>query len=194
MSGAILVTVTGPTAEPVTVQEARADLSLADDMTHDTLLERLISAARSSVEAATGMRCMSQTVRLDLDGFPSGDIDLGCYPVSAITIVAYDDSDGVAQTLVSGTDYWPALSGMYPRIVPINGWPDTYPGKPASVRVTMTAGYGSAALVPADVKHAIRVRTVEMFERRGESVEGISVASVPLSLSVLLAAHSRWTA
>ena len=83
MTRPTIVTVTPPTLEPVTLDEARAQLSLYDDSTHDLLISRLISAARASAESLTGMRCMTQTVRLELDGFPVSDIDLGCYPVRA---------------------------------------------------------------------------------------------------------------
>lgn len=194
MTRPTIVTVTPPTLEPVTLDEARAQLSLYDDSTHDLLISRLISAARASAESLTGMRCMTQTVRLELDGFPVSDIDLGCYPVASITSVKYDDTDGVEQTLVSGTDYWPSLGGMFPLLAPVDGWPTAYQGKPASVRITMAAGHASAATVPQDVKHAILLRVTEMFDRRGEAVEAVSVADTPLSLRELLGPHTRWIA
>jgi len=196
MTRPTIITVTPPSIEPVSLDEARAQLSLYEDQSFDLLIARLIAAARASAEAATGMRCMTQTVRLELDEFPDDGtaIDLGCYPVASITSVKYDDSNGVEQTLVGGSDYWPSLSGMYPLLAPIDGWPDTYDGKPASVRIVMVVGNTSASNVPQDVRHAILLRMTEMFERRGEAVEAVSVAETPLSMRGLLAPHTRWTA
>ena len=196
MTRPTIITVTPPSIEPVSLDEARAQLSLYDDATHDLLLSRLISAARASAEVATGMRCMSQTARLELDGFPDDGtaIDLGCYPVASVTSVKFDDTNGVEQTLVSGTDYWPSLGGMFPLLAPIDGWPDTCDGKPASVRIVMVVGNTAAANVPQDVRHAILLRMTEMFERRGEAVEAVSVAETPLSMRALLAPHTRWMA
>ena len=186
-----LITVTGPTTEPVTVQEARVQCALYDDMTHDARLAGLIAAARASAEQATGMRCMAQAVRLELDGFPCAEVDLGCYPVASITSVKYDDADGVEQTMVSGTDYWPDIGGMYPRILPVDSWPATKAGKPASVRVVMVVGHASAASLAPDVKHAILLRVTELFEHAGESIEAVSIAETPVSMRLLLAPHMR---
>lgn len=191
MTRPTIVTVTGPASEPVTVQEARTQCSLYDSTTHDTLLAQLISAARASVEQLAGVRCMTQTVRLELDGFPDAEIDLGCYPVASITSVKYDDTSGVEQTLVSGTDYWPSLGGMFPRLVSVDGWPTAYEGKPASVRVVMVVGNASAASLSPDVKQAILLRITELFEHRSESIEAVSIDETPVSMRLLLAPHTR---
>jgi uncharacterized phiE125 gp8 family phage protein len=61
-----LVTVTAPTEEPVSLTDAKAQVSIIDDTSHDARLLRLIKAARLQAEAHTGMRAMTQTVRLEL--------------------------------------------------------------------------------------------------------------------------------
>jgi uncharacterized phiE125 gp8 family phage protein len=134
-----------------------------DDTSHDALLYRLIAAATSEAEGSTGSRLMTQTLRLESDGFPIGDFDLGVYPVASITSLAYDDADGNEQTLAANTDYWADLSGMYPRVLPVTSWPSTKVGKPGSVRVTVVAGHPSIDDVPEDLRHSILVRVQNSF-------------------------------
>lgn len=186
-----LITVTAPQREPITLDEARDQCWLRADTTHDGKLLRLIASARASIEAMTGVRCIQQTVRLELDGFAAGALDLGCYPVQSITTVAYDDADGAAQTLTSGTDFWPDLGGMYPTLAPVRSWPATLAGKPGCVRVTMVVGYPSPADVPPDLRDAILQRVAERFENAGETVTGPAISSVPLSVRVMLAPLTR---
>lgn len=185
-----LVVVTPPATYPVSLTEAKAQCAITDT-THDDLLTRLIKAATASVEEFTGAKLMPQTVRLEMDCFPDGAVDLGLYHVEAVTSVAYDDAAGDEQTLVSGTDYWPQLDGMYPRLLPINSWPGTKAGKPAAVRITMTAGFTSADLVPDDLKHAILMRVKEMFANRGESVQGTMSTASELAVEALAGPHRR---
>jgi uncharacterized phiE125 gp8 family phage protein len=186
-----LVTVTAPSIEPVTIAEARDQCWLLSDTTHDTKLTRLISSARSSIEALTGIRCIQQTVRLELNEFPGWSIDLGCYPVQSITSLVYDDENGTEQTLVAGTGYWSDLGGMYPRLSPVTAWPATHATKPACIRITMVVGYANAAGVPPDLRDAILQRVAERFEHASESVEAVTLADVPLSVRAMIAPHCR---
>lgn len=157
----IVVTVP-PTATPVTLEEAKEQCRLAaDDNTQNTLIDRLLRTAVSDIEGATGALLSTQTVRLDLDGFPDGDIDLTTYPVASITSVKYDDANNVEQTMVAGTDYWSSLNGLYPKLSPVDPWPMTYYGKPNAVRITMVVGYSGAA--PESLRHAILLRVEELF-------------------------------
>lgn len=201
-----LITVTGPTEEVVTLDDARAQLSLLDDTSHDARILRLIRAATRQAEAHTGMRALTQTVRLELDEFPvprwsclserlylqkrGGPIDLGVYPVASISSVAYDDADGVAQTLVAGTDFYADLGSLTPRIVPVNDWPDTKAGKPGAVRITMVVGYTSPDLVPDDFAQAVLLRMSELFDNTAES-SPLSLSPVSVGFEMLLAPHRR---
>lgn len=214
-----LVTVTAPTEEPASLDDAKAQVSIIDDTSHDARLLRLIKAARLQAEAHTGMRAMTQTVRLELDTFPSsrsdvgrweaemisvsrneyrgfrshGAIDLGVYPVQSITSVQYDDTNGVQQTLALNTDYYADISGMVPRILPVDSWPDTKDGKPGCVRITMVVGHASADLVPEDFSQAVLMRLAELFDQTTESVQGTSTAAASVGFELLLAPHRRMT-
>ena len=185
-----VVTVTAPTNTPVSITEARDQCALLDDASHDTILSRFIASATASIEKDTGMRLMTQTVRIDFDGFPDDVLDLGVYPVQSVTSVVYDDADGVTQTL-STDDYWVDVEGMYPRIIPNELWPAAQSLKPATVRVTLVAGYASADDVPQDVRMAILLRVSELFDNRNESVIGASVSQTANTVSGLVAPHRR---
>ncbi len=203
-----LVTVTAPTEEPVSLDDAKAQVSIIDDTSHDARLLRLIKAARLQAEAHTGMRAMTQTVRLELDSFPGqvrswqyavagwnqqrdAEIDLGVYPVQSITSIQYDDTNNVQQTLTAGTDFYADISGLAPRILPVDSWPDTRDGKPGAVRITMVVGYASADLVPEDFSQAVLLRMAELFDQTTESVQGISNTAATLGFELLLAPHRR---
>lgn len=186
-----LVTVTAPTEEPMSLDDAKAQVSIIDDTSHDARLLRLIKAARLQAEAHTGMRALTQTVRLELDTFPAGAIDLVVYPVASISSVQYDDTNNVQQTLVLNTDYYSDISGMTPRILPVDSWPDTKDGKPGAVRITMVVGYTSADLVPEDFSQAVLLRLAELFDQTTESVQGMMTAPASVGFELLLAPHRR---
>lgn len=189
-----LVTTVKPTYLPVTLEEAKIQCRiLSSDSTHDIRLIAAIQEATASVETFTGARFATQTVRLELDCFPAGyysRIDLGVYPVSAVTSIAYDDIDNVEQTLVAGTDYWSQLGGMYPFVQAVTYWPATMFAKPNSVRITMTAGSDECA-VDQDIRHAILMRVKEYFDNAGESVTGQSVESTVNTVKALTDMHRR---
>lgn len=193
-----LVQVTRPTDTPVSLDEAKEQCRIvSSDTGHDTLLLRLIDEATRSIETLTGVRLASQSVKLTLDGFPEGDIDLGVYPVNSITSVKYDDGDNVETTMVLGTDYWESLSGMYPKLCPVTSWPATKYGKPESVRIVMDVGYYTGSPVtsaaPDDLRHAVLMRVKEYFDNSGESVTGQSVESTVSSVKALTDMYRRIT-
>lgn len=188
-----LVTVTAPTEEPVSLDDAKAQVSIIDDTSHDARLLRLIKAARLQAEAHTGMRALTQTVRLELDTFPAGAIDLAAYPVQSITSVVYDDADNVQQTLTANTHFYSDITGMVPRLLPVDSWPDTKDGKPGAVRITMVVGYTSAELVPEDFSQAVLMRVAELFDQTMESVQGMMTAPASVGFELLLSPHRRVT-
>ena len=187
-----LVTVTKPTEYAVSLDDAKEQCRVTDTA-HDSLILRLLKEATASIETETGARLASQTVRLVLDKFPSGTLDLCVYPVSAVTEVAYDDADNVEQTLTLNTDYWEMLDGMYPKLEPVTAWPSTKSGKPGAVRITMTVGYSDLDDIADDLKHAILIRTKEYFDNSGESDKGMEIYPTLTTVRQLIANHRRQT-
>ena len=83
--------VTGP-SESITLVEAKLHLRV-ENSDDDSLISVLISAAREDCEHQLGRGIGSQTWRRTLDAFPSGGIELGMPPVSAVSSVQYVDPD-----------------------------------------------------------------------------------------------------
>jgi uncharacterized phiE125 gp8 family phage protein len=195
-----LVDLTQRSDPPVTLDEAKDQCRIVcSDYTHDSRLLRLVDEATRSIETLTGARLAAHSVQLVLDGFPEWDLDLGVYPVNSITSVKYDDADNVEQTLVLGTDYWEGLSGMYPFIRPISGWPPTMYDKPGSVRIVMDVGYYNYTVSPAmpstpdDLRHAVLIRVKEYFDNAGESITGHTMTPTVSAVKALTDMHRRIT-
>ena len=194
-----LVNLTAPTSTPVSLAEAKEQCRIvSSDTTHDSLLLRLIGEATRSIETLTGTRLDSQSVQLNLNGFPDGVyscIDLGVYPINSITSIKYDDINNAEQTLVLNTDYWESLGGMYPYVQAVSSWPDTKYAKPDSVRIVMDVGYytGSplTSAAPDDLRHAVLIRVKEYFDNTGESVTGQSVEQTVTSVKSLTDMYRR---
>lgn len=161
-----LVQTTTPGEYPVTVADAKRQCAIFDDITFDNLLQDYIKSVTKEVEAYTKSVFMSRTMVLYMDKFPAGDIQIPVYPVQSVTSILYDDSADTEQTLAS-SNYWVSTYGMQPFIRTVNTWPTTYLDKPNTVRVTFTAGYASADVIPEDIKQTILLRVYEMFENRG---------------------------
>lgn len=180
----ILRLIAGPSAEPLTLAEAKAHLSV-DGTAHDATIASCAAAAREHVELITGRRMMPQDWELRLPRFPdcgeslvlpyaplipySGSADL----ISFVTV----DKAGVS-TAVPTTDYR-VLAPTGPdaqraEIVAIDTWPTTDHSVPDAVRVQWRCGYVSASAVPAALKTAMLLHLGDLFANR----EAASVAKV----------------
>ena len=180
-----LALITAPTAEPVTLTEAKAHLRVtaADD---DTLITSLIVAARHWAEGFTGRALITQTWDLYLDAFPEWELTLPKPLLQSITSIAYTDTNGASQTLA--TDQYLVDSKSEPgRITPAYGlvWPSTR-WQTNAVKVRLVAGYADAAAVPGPVKSACLLMLGELYARRESAIVGAPIASVPVSAEYLL--------
>lgn len=184
-----LVQLTYPTEKPVDICEVREHLRLSDE-SRDVELYSLIDQATESVEMILGGKLMTQTMRLELDTFPVGNIDLGVFPVQSISSFKYYDSTNVDTTLVSGTNYWRQISGKYPYVGPVTSWPTTYEGRLGAVRIEMTVGYTSIDTVPKDIKRAILIQIKEWFDRGDDWILGV-YATPMRTVNNLLFQHKR---
>lgn len=162
--------ITGPTAEPVTLAEAKLHLKVevADD---DTLITSMIAAARGDAEHRLGRSLITQTWEQVLDAFDDA-IKLPNPPILSIVSIKYIDQDGAEQTLSSGA-YTLDLDNEPGFVEPVYGteWPATRVQTNA-VRVRYTAGYGTTgASVPAQIKAWILLRVGALYENR----EGVQI-------------------
>lgn len=190
-----LVTTTQPTSTVVSLAEAKEHCRVTDT-THDTLIARLIVAATEQVEARTGRKLTPVTMRLDLDGFPSGDLCIPVTPVRAVTAFVYDDYEGTETALVAYTDGSPAgdyyvyLDGDSPFLRAVSAWPAAKAYKPNSVRLTFTAGYADPTDCPEDMRAAVMVKIKEMFDHGGETQ--MAMDHVINTVDYLIAPHRRY--
>lgn len=188
-----LKSITAPTTEPITLEQAKAHLrvEVSDD---DALISALIAAAREAVESKTQRSLMLQTWELALDAFPGCQDQYGIRlpkaPLSAVTSVAYVDSDGAPQTMAEA-DYQLDDHSEPARILPAYGttWPATRDQANAVV-VQYEAGYADAAAVPAQIKAWMLLRIGMLYENR-ESVAGGTLTELPF-VDRMLDAYKVW--
>lgn len=185
-----LVTTVQPAEEPITLAEAKLHLRV-DHSADDSYIAGLVRAARVLAEKQTGRAFVTQTLRLTMDRFPCGsEICLPRPPLIAITSVQYYDVSNVLQT-VPALQYEADADADPGRVRPgvLYSWPATYV-RLGAVRITYTAGYGGAALVPEPIKQAIKFFVGHWYENR-EAVSAGGMSAVPMATEALLA--SQWS-
>jgi uncharacterized phiE125 gp8 family phage protein len=146
--------VTAPSAEPVTLEEAKRQcrLSLGDD-NHDQDLLLRIQAAREQWEHDTDSAVMTQTLSVTIDRFENETIYLPRRPVRSVSSIVYYTANDTIAT-VSASDYSLDAPNRAIRLKANKLWPTTYDRWDA-VKITYIAGFASRQLVPAIAKQAI---------------------------------------
>lgn len=175
------VDVAAPGTEPVTVAQAKLQCRVATSVTSfDTEFTRLITAARSHVEAVCGVRFAQRAgVAMKCDSFDDFDY-LPDGPISAVA-VTYVDVDGATQTLSTDV-YELRASGLEAAIVLKynQSWPSIRPGS----QITVTATIGATA--PEAVVHAMLTFIDDTYHKRDHAKIGDWTV-----LDVLLFNHRR---
>jgi len=170
-------TVAAPGTEPVTPAQAKAQCRiLSSDTSFDTEITRLITAARSFVEAYCGVRFAQRTgIALKCDSF-ADFARLPEAPVSAVA-VTYVDTDGATQTLAT-TVY--ELRGDELETAVVLKYGQAWPAIQAGSRITATATLGYAT-APEPVAHAMLLHIADSFaQRENAKVEEWSALDVLL--------------
>jgi uncharacterized phiE125 gp8 family phage protein len=154
-----------PSSEPVTLAEAKRQCNvIADD--EDTQFDHWIQAARELTESAANRSLMLQTWRLRIHDWPLERLELPRPPLIAVSSVEYYDSAGVEQTLPA--TYYAVDSDREPGVLWRDEdaiWPATG-GQPNAISIVYTAGYASAAAVPARAKQAILLLVAHWYRVR----------------------------
>ena len=192
----VLNLVTGPAAEPVTLDEAKAWLRI-DGTDSDVQIAALITTAVQSTEQYLRRSLITQTWKLTLDlnkssidtllgagtydlpitalygGLPRV-IELPKGPVQSITSVVTYDLDNTSSSF-SSSNYSVDTAGE--RLVLTSGsiWPSNMRSKSAC-DITYVTGYGNGSTnVPAPIKTGILIQVAGLFEQRGmcDDPEGV---------------------
>ena len=175
--------ITGPTAEPVTLTEAKSRLRI-EASGDDADITSMIVTARRAAEHLLGSSLMPQTWEASFDGFEC-EMKLQRSPVASVTSVKYLDTAGTLQTLDSSqyelNDYKTPPEIIKPYVVT---WPATQSHENA-VRIRYVAGYADAASVPQEIKDWILLRVGMLYENRESVAAGVQVSEVPYVDSLL---------
>lgn len=179
--------ITPATLYPVTLTEAKLHLRV-DGIDEDTLINTLIAAATSLAEDYTWRTLMSTVFEYVDDDFDH-TIKLDTYPIAIIDSIKYYDLTNTQQT-VPANNYESNLLNSPATIKPASGyyWPDAYIRYDA-VTIRFTAGYASAAVVPAAIKQAILMMVSNMYEHREDEITGTIVSGLSFTSKHLLTTY-----
>ncbi|QEL23038.1 hypothetical protein FQV39_11010 [Bosea sp. F3-2] len=178
-----------PTAEPVTLTEARQFLRL-DLNDEDDLLATLITAARLMIEAAAGRCLIEQPWRIVLDRWPgNGEIRLPLSPIARIEAARVYDVLGAPQPVAAA-----ALTldrSADPPLVRVTGELPEIGRNHGAIEIDIVAGYGAtAAAVPAPLRQAVLILAARWFEERGD-VASRDARALPSAVAALVAPFRR---
>jgi uncharacterized phiE125 gp8 family phage protein len=169
-----------PTAEPVTVPEAKEHLGiLPADTVHDDKLARMIATARLTVESRQGRQIVTATYVATYSDFPRGGrtwFEIPRPPLQSVSSVQYYDENGTQQTWTS-SEYIVDTVSEPGRIAldPDFNWPNTESGRINRVDVTFVAGYGAPTAVPETIKEQVLHWINMLFEDRGGEGDKLSM-------------------
>jgi len=181
-----LTVTTQPTAEPVSVDEAKQHLNLLNN-DHDTYIASLIKTARRKCESYTRQACMPTTFEEVFFCWPKYYFELSRSPLVSVDVVSYIDSAGASQTLAA-TEYTYDAKSRPGRF--IRGHEKTLPtlrvtGVASPVAVEYQAGHATADLCPEEIKHAIKLLVGQWFQVR-ESAAQVNFRETPHAVDDLL--------
>lgn len=184
---------TKPSAEPVTLAEAKTHLRVEHSDSNDEITA-LITAARESIDGPDGMlntAIMTQVWDYRVTEWAQC-IAIPLYPAVSIGGIYYLDPDeqSPSELSVSNTSLYRLIPGR-PAVLFFND-NFTYPtilSQPQNVRIRFTAGYTSAANVPAPIKQAIKLIIGHNYANREPVIIGQTAVEVPMSAKYLLAPY-----
>lgn len=146
--GSLNLTQTSPAqtfVEPIQVAEILSYLridSIETDDSESNDIQTMITAAREQAEILQGRDLVQKQWDLTYDYWPGYRIPLRA-PLVAVNKVQYTDSNGVAHTLNSGTDYIVDITKQPGTISPpYNGiWPSYTPMPSSALLIQFTSGF-----------------------------------------------------
>jgi uncharacterized phiE125 gp8 family phage protein len=174
-----LIRITEPTAEPLTLQEAK-DWVRESTNDNDSLLTALITVARQEAENRCGRAIALARFRLTLDEFPP-QIDLPYPLVRQIISLSYREPDGNLAVLDAAgyvldngnyTSNWVYPAQNYE-------WPETW-DEPNGVIVEFEAGFDNQA-VPENLKLWMKLAIGAWYDVRA----GMDLSPLPMNTYTL---------
>ena len=178
-----LVRTMPPSGDVVPLDDLKA-FARIDDNDQDEVLRGLLATAIEKLEGPAGYirQCLlTQEWELRLEGF-APTIPLPLPPVRSVASIAYTAPDGSAATIAGGDVVVIGLGTKAAVIHPPAGeaWPQHRTG-PEAVKVRFSTGYGAAADVPSQIRTALMIATVHLFETRDGSGDPFGACKQMLS-------------
>jgi uncharacterized phiE125 gp8 family phage protein len=177
--GGSIVSGSGPLTTDALKLHLRVDIDTDDD-----LIDQLILAATAWAENFQNRTFVNRSRTMVLDSFPMV-IEVPYPPLVTVDSIVYVDTDGNDQTLNAAlyrvdTDTEPgrvtvAYNESWPSIRSVT----------SAITISYTAGYGSAADVPDDVKAAIKLLVGHWYEHR-EAASEVDLMEAPVAVKSLL--------
>jgi uncharacterized phiE125 gp8 family phage protein len=188
--------ITGPTADPVTLAEAKAQCRV-DSAEEEGLLVGYLLAARHYCEDYTGRVFATQTWEMKLDGgWPTvfdrptvarrNRIVLPNPPAQSVTSITYVDTSGALQTLASN-QYSFSKGDIFGFVEQAYGvsWPAVR-CQLETITVRFIAGYGAnPSDLPEPIRQAILLLTSHFNENREAVIADTRAVAIELPLSVM---------
>jgi uncharacterized phiE125 gp8 family phage protein len=156
-------------------------IRLTATLVEDDLLTNNIKTAREMMEAFTHRKLITQTWDYYPEDFPRHNyLKIPFGNLQTITHVKYTDSDGDQTTMTAGTDYIVETNGDQcgAIVLPYGiSWPSftKYPSNPIVIR--FVCGWTTAALVPYDLKSAMKLIAADSYVNRESQLYGMSGAT-----------------
>lgn len=154
----LLVRISEPAAEPVTLAEAKLYLHM-DSNTEDALIVDLILAARIAAEEYLSQSLITQSWKLAFDDAAPECLGLPRGPVQSVTQVKSIDKTGVETVISSSVYHLNAARNTLLFDAQVQGF---------RVEIEYGAGYGDAAAVPQAIKQGMLAHIAALYENRGE--------------------------
>jgi uncharacterized phiE125 gp8 family phage protein len=171
--------------EPISLEEARQQVGVSHDA-DDALLAGFISAAREYVEEKCGMALMPSVWKGFIEEFPEDDcIYIPKYPLASVESVIYYPATGGPVSLPTSI-YEVDTVSVPPEIelAPWKLWPVSVLRSVNGVEINFTAGYESAAAVPATLKAAMKLIIGHLYQNRESVVTERMVTPTMLPMGV----------
>ena len=169
---------TAPVLYPMTIDELMIHLRIDDDSGYeDDLLYDVMYAAIKKVESITSRKLLTQTWDYYLNDFPrSRSIKIPFGNLASVTHVKYTDSDGTQTTMTVTTEYIVETNGeeIGKIVLPYGvSWPSFTPYPSNAIVIRFICGWTTAALVPPEIKTAIKMICADLYTNRESQYMGM---------------------
>ncbi len=183
-----------PSGPVVSLAEAALHARAEGAVEDNELLAALVQSATDHLDGLNGIlgRCLiNQQWLASFADWPCRLIRLP-FPSTSAVVVKYSDADGDEQTLnASEYELLEDTRGSLIRFRTAFTRPTVSSDRSDAVRITMTAGFGTAADVPQAIKLAIMMLAAHWYQTREAATIGVQPHLVPAGVSALLAPYRR---